>query len=295
MKYQIKNILIGLLLVMVAATSVLAQKDEYVQQQLDSMVVADSLDLTLSPDNYLKIAAERNPKLKSLFNNYLAALERVPQVKSLPDPTVMFNIFTNPVETRVGATRAGIALNQAFPWFGQLRAQERAAADAARVRFEAFDNVRNRLFYDVRTTFYHLYVLEAAIRIDKENIELLESLKQLANVRLESNRGKAVDLLRVEMDLAELDTELKYLEDSRVPVAATFRELLNNDTVEILLPDTLSVYKLEEGKTALIDSMLVNNPDLKKLDAEISALINESTVAKKMGMPLLILVWHIPM
>ena len=70
-------------------------------------------------DDYLEMAAKNNPELKSIFNSYLAVWERIPQARALPDPTVMFSIFTSPVETRVGAQNAGISLSQAFPWFGQ--------------------------------------------------------------------------------------------------------------------------------------------------------------------------------
>lgn len=282
----IVNKYIVLVLTIFSTNLLLAQKDEYVQSQLDSMVVADSMDLTNPLEVYLKIAAENNPNLKALFNRYLAAMERLPQAKTLPDPTVMFSFFTSPVETRVGATRGGLAINQAFPWFGQLKAQEQVAANIAQARFEAFDDERNKLFFRVRSTYYNLYVLEAAIRITEENIILLETFRQLANVRLEANKGSAVDLLRVEMDLAELQNELEYLKDSRRPIDAEFYELLNDDSFgEIVIPDTLSIVGIGDEKRVLLDSMLSNNPNLRKIDSEIKALINEADVAKKMGLP----------
>ncbi len=275
------------LVLMICSTNLLlAQKDEYVQEQLDSMVVADSLDLTNPLDIYLKAAAENNPILKSLFNRYLSVLERMPQVKALPDPTVMFSYYINPVETRVGPMRAGLSINQAFPWFGQLAAKEQAVANIAKARFEAFDDERNRLFFEVRSAYYKLYVLETAIRITEENIVFLESFKQLANVRLESNTGSAVDLLRVEMDLAELQNELGYFEDSRRPINAEFQKLLNYDSIGgIIVPDTLAVISVDDDLQVLLDSMLINNPELKQFDAEINALISEARVAEKMGLP----------
>uniref|UniRef100_UPI0040484696 TolC family protein n=2 Tax=Roseivirga sp. TaxID=1964215 RepID=UPI0040484696 len=235
---------------------------------------------------YLKMAAENNPELKSIFSSYLATLERMPQARALPDPTVMFNIFTSPVETRVGAQRAGISLSQAFPWFGQLKAQEQAVAQLAKARFEAFEDAKNRLFFDVRSTYYDLYVLEAAISITDENVRLLQSFRQLANVRLEANTGSAVDLLRVEMDLDELNNQLLYLEDSRLPIQAKFTELLNTETsIAIEVPDTLATIAFEEGKNALLDSIMAQNPVLKSLDYEILSLEAERDVAHKMGLP----------
>lgn len=235
---------------------------------------------------YLKIAAENNPELKSIFNSYLAILERMPQARALPDPTVMFNIFASPVETRVGAQNAGISLSQAFPWFGQLKSQEQAVAMLAKARFESFEDAKNQLFFDVRSTYYDLYVLEAAISITDENVKLLESFRELANVRLESNTGSAVDLLRVEMDLDELNNQLLYLEDSRIPIQARFNELLNvEEPIRIDVPDTLKTLAFDEGKNVLLDSIITHNPTLKGFDYEMSALDAEVDVAQKMGLP----------
>lgn len=247
---------------------------------------SDTVNVNNVLDNYLKLSAENNPGLKSLFSQYMAAMERLPQARALPDPTVMFSIFTSPVETRIGATQAGVAISQAFPWFGQLSAQEEVTVQLAKSRFEVFEDERNRLFFNVRSTYYEFYVLEAAIRITLENIELLESFRGLANVRLEAGTGSAVDLLRVEMDLAELENELRYLEDTREPVRAELLELMNVDSgLSIEVPDTLLTVDFKEDKSVLLDSIIVQNPSLKKLDFEIGALNSEIDVARKMGLP----------
>ena len=56
---------------------------------ITSVVSAQQDDL----DNYLKIAAENNPGLKAKFNDYMAALEVAPQVRTLPDPQLAFAYF----------------------------------------------------------------------------------------------------------------------------------------------------------------------------------------------------------
>ncbi|MEQ8683296.1 MAG: TolC family protein [Cyclobacteriaceae bacterium] len=268
MNHFIKNTYPWLLILLLIVTKVSAQEAQ---------------DPTIE---YLKIAAENNPQLKAVFNQYLASLERMPQARALPDPTVMFNIFASPVETRVGAQNAGISLSQAFPWFGQLRSQEQAVAMLAKARYEAFEETKNRLFFDVRSEYYDLYVLEAAIDIVEENIIFLESFRELASVRLESATGSAVDLLRVEMDLEELHNQLLYLQDTRHPVQARFNELLNTETpIDILTPDTLATIAFTEGKDILLDSIIAENPLLKGLDYELLALDSEIDIAQKMGLP----------
>ena len=90
---------------------------------LSTFLVSAQEDL----NNYLKTAAENNPGLKALFNEYMAALEVAPQVKALPDPQVAFGYFIQPVETRVGPQQFKISASQMFPWFGTLKAKENAA------------------------------------------------------------------------------------------------------------------------------------------------------------------------
>jgi outer membrane protein, heavy metal efflux system len=243
--------------------------------------------LTMSPLNqYLKISAENNPLLKSTFNQYLAAMERLPQAATLPDPKFLFSYFISPTETRVGPTNLSFGVSQAFPWFGQLGEQENAVAQLAKGRYEIFEDERNKLFFNVRTTYYEFYVLEAAIRITAENIKLLQSFRGLANVRLEAGTGSAVDLLRVEMDMAELDNDLKYLKDTREPILAKFLELLNVDSVlTIDTPDTLLLVNFDETKNILLDSIVTQNPSLRELDFKVESLNSEIEVARKMGLP----------
>ena len=237
-------------------------------------------------DNYLKIAAENNPRLKSLFRYYLAALEKMPQVRALPDPQVAFGVFVSPVETRVGPQQATISVSQMFPWFGQLKAQERVEAQVAQARFQSFEDAKNRLFFDVKTTYNNLYVLQAAIEINRENIRLLETFRELANVKFESGKGSLVDVLRIEMETRELENQIDFLEDSLIPLNTRFEELLNTKLDgPVIYPDTLWEDDVVLGKAAIYDSIITQNPSLKRFDHEILSLENQVEVARKLGMP----------
>lgn len=57
-------------------------------------------------NDYFKIAAQNNPGLQSKYKEFEAALQKVDQVSTLPDPNISFGYFISPVETRVGPQRA---------------------------------------------------------------------------------------------------------------------------------------------------------------------------------------------
>ena len=97
-------------------------------------------------DDYFRNAAENNPGLQAKYKEFEAALQKVPQVSTLPDPTFSFGYFISPVETRVGPQQAKFSLTQMFPWFGTLKAQGNAAALMAEAKYQSFLDARKQLF-----------------------------------------------------------------------------------------------------------------------------------------------------
>lgn len=139
-----------------------------------------------SLEDYLKIAAENNPGLKSKFYSYQASLEKVPQVGSLPDPQLSFGIFIEPMERYMGNQVMDISIMQMFPWFGTLGAAEDEATAMAKAKYEEFNETKSMLFYEVKATYYSLYLLQKEISITEENIDILKTLEEIAISRLKS-------------------------------------------------------------------------------------------------------------
>jgi len=301
-----------------------------------------------SLDDYLKVAAQNNPELKAYFNEYLAALEKVPQVGALPDPELSIGFFIKPMERFMGNQQADIQLMQMFPWFGMLKTRKDEASQMARAQYEVFQDTKNRLFYQVKKTWYQLYRLEEEIRITKENLDILQQLERLALIRFQSAAGTGTgainmqepsnmnsgsltsstssmgamsggrysgtlgkgsskggssmgaapsmnegrfgmsDVLRIRIQIKELESTLAFLEDSRLPLKAEFNQLLNRSiTEEVIIADSLSGSVIAWHRQALLDSITQNNPMLKMLDAEEGAYEAQKKMARLEGRPML--------
>lgn len=145
-------------------------------QERDSLVLND----------YLEIAAENNPDLKVAFNQYLASLEKVPQVGTLPDPQASFGFFIKPMAIVAGNQVGNIQVMQMFPWFGTLKLAKDEATEMAKAKYEVFNAAKADLFYQVKSNWYELIKLDREIVLIKENIELLESLEKLVLVKFQS-------------------------------------------------------------------------------------------------------------
>ena len=237
-------------------------------------------------DRYLQEAANHNPELKSRFNEYMAALEKVPQAGTLPDPTIAFGYFIMPVETRVGPQRARISASQMFPWFGTLGARKDVAAEVAKSKYEAFQEARSKLFFTIRSTWYTLYFTGKAIDITLHNIRLLQTFRELSLIKVRSGLASSVDVLRVDMEIADLENQLLLLKDNLATQQVTFNNLLNvEDQRGITVPDTLSETGFNQSFDAMLDSIKRGNHQLMELEFMGTSYLEQERAARKMGAP----------
>lgn len=242
---------------------------------LIATLLFSSLSFAQTLDDYFKIAAENNPGLQAMHKEYEAALQKVPQVSTLPDPTFSLGY---------GPQQAKFSLTQMFPWFGTLKAQGNVAALMAEAKFQNFIDARNRLYFQVASAYYPLYELKDFVRIEQENISILESYKTIANQKFKNGTGTMVDVLRVDIMLKDAQTNLSILRDKEKPLLTTLNKLLNRSENEpVQISDTLkSVILLDNYRK---DSLIVANPKLKALDLKLQASQAAEIVAQKQGLP----------
>lgn len=236
--------------------------------------------------NYILLAAENNPALVSAFDEYRAALQRVQQVGTLPDPELSMGVFFRPFPRFMGNQHADITLMQMFPWFGILGARRDQATFQAEARFEEFRNLKNELIYEVKTSWFELYRLEEDIRLVENYIEILQSLEDLVLVRYETGRGSMADVIRVQMEIRQVNNQLALLKDNIDPVRVRFNRLLNRAPDQnISVPDTLIAETYNLNWVQLRDSVILNNPELQILERQRRAAGERETIAVREGRP----------
>jgi outer membrane protein TolC len=235
-------------------------------------------------EEYFKIAAENNPGLLSQYKEFEAVLQKVPQVSTLPDPSLSFGYFVSPVETRVGPQKARFSLTQMFPWFGTLKAQGDAAALMAEAKYQSFLDARNKLYFEVSAAYYPLYELQEWIKIEERNIAILESYKTISNSKFKNGVGTLVDVLRVDIFLKESQTNLEILKKKERPLLTTFNKLLNRGEFEpVTISETLEIDMLSYDNVK--DSLLVDHPLLNSLELKVKAVEASERAAIKQGFP----------
>lgn len=235
-------------------------------------------------EDYQRIAAENNPGLLAEYKDFEAALQRVHQARGLPDPTLTASAFGQMLETRVGPQQARFSLSQMFPWFGTLKSRGEAAAYMAEANYQSYLDARNKLHYEVASAYYPLYELRELMRLEQENLKILESYKSIANSKFKYATGTLVDVLRVDIMLKEAAANLEILRKKEAPLRVSFNKLLNRDAKEpVVLADSLSWGALPSE--ALNDSLWASHPLLTALDQKVKAGEAAERVAVKQGLP----------
>ncbi len=249
-------------------------------------VLAVPLAAQQTLEEYTAEALRNNEALQARMARYEAARAQEPQAAALPDLKVGFGWFAVPVETRVGPQRATLSVSQSFPWFGTLGAEEDAAMARARRSYLDYTDARNRLVFDVRDTWYRMYVLERSVVLTGEHLRLVETLRDIALTRYEAGKTAFSDVLRLDMQREELRTKLHTLEDSRAPLRQEFSRLLGRDIREaILLPDSLALPDALPEAEPLRARMVERNPRLRGLEEEQAYWEHKSNAARRMGYP----------
>lgn len=240
--------------------------------------------LAQSLEHYLKEASENNPGLKASYSEFEATLQRVVQENALPDPTLSFGVFVQPIETRVGAQKAKISLSQMFPWFGTLKAKKTVASLMAEAKYQEFLNDKNELFLKIKKAYYPLYEIKQHILLKQAYLNILETAKHLATTAVANNKASMTDVIRVDILIEDLETDIGLLQDKLVPYTVGFNRLLNKpDQSEIALMDSLKPLKLENFYRR--DSLLNANPMLKAMDSKIEVANEMVNLAHKKGLP----------
>lgn len=136
--------------------------------------------------NYLELATKNNPTVLQRYAEYEAALQKIPQVGSLPDPELSAGVFLSPMELIGGNQLADIRLMQMFPWFGTLKAAKDEMSLMAKAKFESFRDAKLQVLYETQKTWFDLYKIDQAIKISQKNLDILSTLERLSLIKFKS-------------------------------------------------------------------------------------------------------------
>jgi len=233
-------------------------------------------------EDYLTYAALNNPGLEASFHRWKAALERIVQATTLPDPRFTYRFFIQEVETRVGPQNQGIRISQTFPWLGKLQLRGDIAAEQAHVAKSRYEAAKLKLFHEVKDVYYELYYLGRAIGLAAEHLSLMKQYESVALTRYKTGLSQMSEVIRAQVELGKLEVNLKSLSDFQKPLVARLNSALNHSMDHVLpLPKTISHANVDIPDEQFMSWLRESNPELIALSHKTSGQQKSIEMAKK--------------
>ena len=243
------------------------------------------MELQHSLESYLEYAALQNAGLRSKFSQWKAALERIPQFHSLPDPKFHYGYYISEVETRVGPQNHRVGIAQTFPWFGKLGLRNDKASAEAEIAKERFDAEKVRLFYQVKAAYYEYYYLGQAIDITHQNIELLKNLEGVAQAKVRAGTGIS-GVMQAQIEIGKLEDRLQALNEMRLPIAGKLNVALGLKTDSHLpMPKAITYSPVSIDWDLLASFTNQSNHKVKRLKHQVKTRSIDVALAKKQFYP----------
>ena len=234
---------------------------------------------------YLSQALAANPQLKAFKWRYEAAVERIPQASSLPDPVFQVTHFVESVETRTGPQENRVMLSQRIPWFGKLSSRKTVASEDAEALWFAYLNEQLALTHKVSVGYFEYGFIGQATVLTRENLNLLNSLEPVVEERLRAG-GEITALLRLKVEIGRVGDRLESLKQQRIAQEARLIELLalpGDSTLEWPLWQVPKPVTLEEP--SLVRAIEDQNPELQMLKRKIASTRAREKIARLESFP----------
>ena len=239
-----------------------------------------------TPESFIRYALYHSPTVERAYQQWRAASERLPQVRSLPDPRLNIGFFLDEVETRVGPQQAKVGVQQTFPWIGKLRDREDAAAKGALAAWYRYQETQLIVVERVLIALQNLAYLDEAIGITIENYALLHSFEEVVRARYRVGAGSHPELIRVQVELGQLEDRVIGLEALRPSYVASLNALLNRSSEAevvkgLMLPNSIA------SETAEQISALAHewSPVLQSISLRVEQERIGTRIAQKDGYP----------
>lgn len=231
-------------------------------------------------------ALANNPKIKQFELQYKRVSEKVNEVNTLPNTNIGVGYFVSEPETRTGAQRFKVSVNQMLPWFGTISSREDYVSSLADAKFEDITIAKRQLIASVSTSYYNLYAIKAKQQVLTENINLLKTYETMALTSVEVGKASAVDVLRLQMRKNDLNQSKAVLQQQFLAEQTAFNKLLNRDKNTAV--NVVSELEIPLDDSTINTDSLQFHPELIKYDklyqsVEKSELLNQKESSPMIG------------
>ncbi|MCZ6836290.1 MAG: TolC family protein [Planctomycetota bacterium] len=216
-------------------------------------------------DDYVRLALDQNPAIRSAKQRVLRLTNRIPQATSLPDPMLQVTPIGEMAETAAGQVNLMAGISQRIPLPKKRETRGRVAAQDVAEAIQQLEEVRLNVEADTRVAWWSHYFAIQAIEVTDRNRSLVAQFKDVADAKFRAGAAAQEDVLRASVELSSLENELVSLNQLKVSAEAMLNRLIDRPvTSAIPEPDDQTIEAIDFQLASLLTKAEAAHPSLQR-------------------------------
>ena len=245
---------------------------------------------TLYLSSLLEEAKKNNPDILAAKKRYEASTARVPQAKSLDNPSIGLTFEKIPRGTlklnKSMPEDRMLSLSQMFPLFGKLSLKGKIALVESQMFAAEYKNKELEVMNNVKNAYYGLFMNYKEVELDGQSLKFLEALAKIAENKYIVGDIPQEEIFKIYLEIASVSNNIINLKEEKLSRQARLNTLLNKDP-ELPLGAPILEEDTSFGKeiSSLYKLTLENQPELLTLSYAIEKNKYAKSLAKKSFFP----------
>lgn len=241
----------------------------------------DGLDDDADVEAFVRRALENNPELLAARLKVERMAARIPQAKRLDDPMFSVSPVGEMAETAAGQVGLMTSISQKLPLPAKLETRGDIATQDIVIAAAEYEQAKQRVVSDVRRAYWRYYFADRAIALTAESHTLLEQFREIADTRFRAGQAGQQDVLRVNTEIATVDSQIIELRQRQTVAKAMLNQLMNRrPTAALPSPQRIELSEVDESLDELLREAGAKNPEMEAARARIEQFRHRLKLAK---------------
>lgn len=221
----------------------------------------------LSLDYLIQEARKSNPEILAALKRYEAAKARIPQAKSLEDPSIGISFertLGSPFQLKkTEPSDRMLSITQAIPFFGKLPLKSKIALVESQMYAAEYKDKELEVINAVKNAYYDLFMNYKEIALKEESLMLLEGIAKVAETKYSVGNVSQEEVFKIHAEIASLATDIMNLKEEQAAKKARLNTLINKDPEDPLgAPVLTEAISFNTDIISLYRQTLENRPEL---------------------------------
>ncbi len=192
----------------------------------------------LSLSSLIEEALKNNPEILSARKTWEASQARIPQAKSLDNPTVGISFEKIPKGTlKLNKTMPEdrmLSISQAIPFFGKLSTKGKIALIESQMMASEYKAKELEIINEVKKSYNELFMHHKIVELNEESLNLLRGISKVAEARYAVGEIEQEEVLKIHLEIAKLTNEIENHKREISAQEAKLNSILNRDIKGLL-------------------------------------------------------------